>query len=168
MRLNLVIIIGLFSVTCFGQPIDGRWCEKPCDSTVVGTFNYPAPKRDRSLSKQNKHTKQPQQRVTEQVPQQQPIIELPPPVVISTVPAQRFWWLPGLVMVILTFVMVTAFYLITQRRSFTVFTEKYLHQYPTASHPPPHSDADRNTPLGPADLNVAFSVIREFFKHRRS
>ena len=162
--MNLVIIIGLFSLACFGQPIDGHWCEKPCDAAVLGTFNYPPPKRARSLNKQNKHTKQPQQRVTEQVPQQ-PTIELKPPVVISTVPVQRFWWLPGLVIAALSFVMVVGFYLITQRPSFTVFTGKYLHRHPPESHAPP-GGVEGNTPLGPADLNIAFSVIREFFKHR--
>jgi hypothetical protein len=93
--MNLAII-GLFSVACFGQPMDGRWCEKPCDSSVVvhGTFNYPAPKTDRPSNKQ-KHTKPAQQRVTERAPQE-PVIELPPPVVTSTVPVQRFWWLPSL------------------------------------------------------------------------
>jgi hypothetical protein len=165
--MNLVIIIGLFSVVCFGQPIDGHWCEKPCDSAVAGKFDYPAPtNRGKPLNKQTKHSKQQQQRVMEQVPQ--PTIELPPPpVVISTVPIQRFWWLPGLVMVVITFVMVAAVYLITQRRSVTLFTEKYLHRHPTENHRPPHNDALRNAPLGPADLNIAFSVIREFFKHRR-
>src|SRR5579863_2049995 len=36
-------IICLFSVACFGQPVDGKWCEKPCSSAVPGTFEYPAP-----------------------------------------------------------------------------------------------------------------------------
>jgi hypothetical protein len=41
-RMKLAIIC-LFSVACFGQPVDGNWCEKPCSSAVPGTFEYPAP-----------------------------------------------------------------------------------------------------------------------------
>ena len=40
---QFIIIVGLFSVACYGKPIAGRWCGNPCDSIVEGTLGYPSP-----------------------------------------------------------------------------------------------------------------------------
>jgi hypothetical protein len=38
--MKLLVLVGLFSVVCFGQPIVSRWCETPCNSQVVTTCEY--------------------------------------------------------------------------------------------------------------------------------
>ena len=163
-----LLIVGLFPVVCFGQPIDGRWCEKPCDSAIVGTFGNPVPTNRVSgpLNMQKKR-----RRVVEQATQ--PITA---PVVVPsnttgtgpvTIRRSRSW-LPWLAVDVLTILIVMAVYLVARRRSSNLFTRKYpaMTTMVVGIKTQP-GYGDKNTPLGPSDLNIAFRVIREFLNNRR-